>query len=81
MATALLGTGEILRFDQEGRIMLSERLRASIGLADQAVFVGQGSKFQIWEPERFAAHLEQATARARLLRAELGARIARGARE
>ena len=57
--------------------MLSERLRASIGLADEAVFVGQGHKFQIWEPNRFAAHLEEAKARARRLRAEIGARRAR----
>ncbi len=81
LSTVLLGTGELLRFDGEGRIMLSERLRATIGLAHEAVFVGQGAKFQIWEPNRFAAHLEQATARARRLRSDLGPQIARGARE
>ena len=49
LATALLGTAEILRFDSEGRITLGERMRASIGLQDEAMFVGQGRKFQIWE--------------------------------
>ncbi len=69
-ATALLGTSVILRMDPEGRVVLEDRLKASLGLADEAVFVGQGHKFQIWEPSRFAAHLEAARARLRRLRAE-----------
>jgi MraZ protein len=81
LATALLGTGEILRFDSEGRIMLGERMRSSIGLRDEAMFVGQGRKFQIWEPNRFAAHLEEAKARVRRLRSEMGPQMTRGARE
>jgi MraZ protein len=78
-ATALLGTSEILRPDTEGRVMLSEASRASAGLTNEAVFVGQGHKFQIWEPSRFASHLEEAKTRVRQLRAELGARAARAA--
>ena len=81
LATALLGSGEILRFDTEGRIMLGERLRASIGLREEAIFVGQGRKFQIWEPNRFAAYLEEAQARVRKMRAEIGVSATRGARE
>ena len=79
MATALLGTSEVLRLDSEGRIMLSERLREAIGLKDEAAFVGQGHKFQIWEPIRFAAHLEEAKARVRRMRAEFGAKVAQAA--
>ncbi len=71
-ATALLGTSEILRMDSEGRVMLDDRLKASLGLEHEAVFVGQGHKFQIWEPSRFAAHLEAARARVRRLRAGEG---------
>jgi MraZ protein len=78
-ATALLGASEILRPDSEGRVMLSEASRASAGLTGEAVFVGQGQKFQIWEPSRFASHLEEAKTRARRLRADLGARAARAA--
>ena len=72
-ATALLGTSEILRMDAEGRVSLNERLKAPLGLRDEAVFVGQGHKFQIWEPSCFQAHLEEARARVRRLRAERGA--------
>ena len=84
LATALLGTSEVLRADSEGRILLSERMRAFLGLSDEAAFVGHGHKFQIWEPVRFAAHLEEAKSRVRRLRAELGApaaAAAHGARE
>jgi MraZ protein len=74
LSTALFGGSEILRLDSEGRFLLGERYRAALGLTDEAVFVGCGHKFQIWEPSRFAAHLEEAKARVRRLRAELGAK-------
>jgi MraZ protein len=69
-ATALLGTSDILRMDSEGRVSLDERLKSSLGLDGEAVFVGQGHKFQLWQPARFHAHLEEARARVRRLRAE-----------
>ena len=72
-ATALLGSSEILRLDSEGRVFFEERLRNALFLGPEAVFVGQGHKFQIWEPARFSAHLESARARVRLVRAGLGA--------
>ena len=76
-ATALLGTSEILKLDSEGRVVLDERLKSALGLKDEAVFVGQGHKFQIWQPSRFAAHLEEARERVRSLRAERGAGLSR----
>jgi MraZ protein len=69
-ATALLGTSEVLRMDAEGRVSLDDRLRATLGLGDEAVFVGQGHKFQIWESSRFQAHLEESRLRVRRIRAE-----------
>lgn len=84
-ATALLGTSEILRADSEGRIQLSERSRSFLGLSGEAVFVGLGYKFQIWQPARFAAHLEEAKSRVRRLRTWPGSEAAnavqQGARE
>jgi MraZ protein len=50
-----------------------------LGVKDEAAFVGHGHKFQIWEPSRFAEHLEEAKARVRRLRADYGARQARAA--
>jgi MraZ protein len=71
LSLALLGAGEIAKLDPEGRLSLSERLKSHIGLMREAVIVGQGEKFQIWAPERFAAHLDQARSRARELRLKL----------
>ena len=71
-ATALLGTSEVLRMDSAGRVLLDDRLKAALGLENEATFVGQGHKFQIWEPSRFAAHLDAARAKVRLLRARQG---------
>ena len=78
-ATALLGMSEVLRLDAEGRVFFEERLKTALGLGDEAVFVGQGHKFQIWEPTRFQAHLEQARERVRRLRAERDALAPPGA--
>ena len=63
LATALMGTSEILRMDADGRVSLDERLKTSLGLHEEAVFVGLGHKFQIWEPSRFGGYLEEARGR------------------
>ena len=55
LATAFYGESRVLKVDPDGRVVLPEEFRAYAGIADTAVFVGQGFKFQIWEPERFAA--------------------------
>ncbi len=70
-STALLGTSEILKIDTEGRAVLSEAAKAFAGITGDVTFVGQGHKFQIWEPDRFQAHLEEAKKRVRLLRKQL----------
>lgn len=73
VATALLGGAETLRADPEGRVTLPERFKAHAGIASEAVFVGMGDRFRIWEPNRFAGHLAEANAKLRQLRAELSA--------
>ncbi|MHA1189320.1 MAG: division/cell wall cluster transcriptional repressor MraZ, partial [Alphaproteobacteria bacterium] len=54
LATAFYGESRVLNIDSDGRIILPDDLRAFAGIDDQAVFVGQGYKFQIWAPEHFA---------------------------
>jgi MraZ protein len=65
---ALYGTSETLKIDGEGRVTLSEDLKRHASITDSATFVGLGHKFQIWEPQRFRAHLSQATATLRAAR-------------
>lgn len=43
--------------DENGRIVLSQKLRETIGLGDEAVFAGMGESFHIWEPGSYAADL------------------------
>lgn len=76
LATALLGTSEILKIDGEGRVILTETLKAYAGVTDEATFVGQGSKFQIWEPRRFEAHLAASRATLAALRRSLAGAMA-----
>jgi MraZ protein len=53
LSVALNGASEVLRMDAEGRIQLSETMKAHAGITDAVAFVGQGHKFQVWEPSRF----------------------------
>ncbi len=74
LATTLIGESEVLNVDAEGRVVLTESLKAHAGITDQVTFVGQGSKFQMWEPGRFAARREEARNRVREIRRQLGSR-------
>jgi MraZ protein len=75
-ALALYGTSETLKIDGEGRVVLTDTLKAHAGITDTVTFVGLGHKFQIWEPSRFGAQLAEATERVRAFRQELGTRMA-----
>jgi MraZ protein len=72
LSTALLGTSEILKVDPEGRVTLTESAKAHAGITEAVTFVGLGAKFQIWDPEAFRAHLEEARGKVRALRARIG---------
>ena len=74
-ALSLYGTSETLKLDGEGRVMLSESLKAHAGITEAASFVGLGHKFRIWEPGRFRAELAEATGKVRAFKQELGARM------
>jgi MraZ protein len=64
MSAALYGASEIVKIDGEGRIMLSDKIRAYTGITTQAAFVGLGFKFQIMAPERLSGQIEDGKSRA-----------------
>lgn len=68
LSTAFYGLSEHLTMDPEGRIGLTEGLKAAAGIADEVTFVGQGYKFQLWEPSRYLEHEAEARRRALALR-------------
>ena len=55
----VLGGAEDQSFDAQGRIRLSRAHMEYAGLGHDAVVVGQGDKFEIWDQARFKALLSQ----------------------
>jgi MraZ protein len=68
LSTAFYGLSERLTLDAEGRIGLTPTLIDFAGIGDEVTFVGQGYKFQIWEPSRYREHEAEARRRAQALR-------------
>src|SRR5437764_6420856 len=54
-----------LPFDSEGRVILTDDLKEHAHIDTEAMFVGRGSMFQIWEPSRFAEHRTETRQRLR----------------
>jgi MraZ protein len=73
LSTALYGASEVLKLDSEGRIVLTDNLKAHAGIDGDVVFVGLGDKFQMWRPDRFRARFSEARDKVRELRKLLGA--------
>ena len=55
LAATLLGQGDSPSLDGEGRMVVPDWLRLTTGITQEVLFVGLGSRFQMWAPERFAA--------------------------
>jgi len=72
LATALFGESEYLKIDNDGRIVLPQRLRDVAGFDGQVTFVGLGDKFQMWEPTQFEDARNAARSKVRDLRKLLG---------
>ncbi|MEO5336952.1 MAG: division/cell wall cluster transcriptional repressor MraZ [Magnetospirillum sp. WYHS-4] len=65
LAAILLENAHPLPFDPEGRIVLPKELADHAGIDGEALFVGRGTRFQIWEPAVYETHRRQAFERAR----------------
>jgi MraZ protein len=55
----VLGGAEEMAVDSQGRIRLSREHMNYAGISNEATIVGQGSRFEIWDPERLAPVLDQ----------------------
>jgi len=65
LAAVITNNAETLAFDTEGRIVLTPAFLAHTGITNQALFVGRGSRFEIWDPATFDTHNAAAFERAR----------------
>tara|TARA_R110000787_G_scaffold52564_1_gene123760 strand:+ start:380 stop:853 length:474 start_codon:yes stop_codon:yes gene_type:complete len=70
LVETIMSLANELPFDGEGRIILPPRLCEHAGIEDRATFVGRGTRFQIWGPDRYAEYqaTELAALRAKLAR-------------
>ena len=60
LAATIFANATPLSFDETGRITMPSHLLSHAKISDTALFVGLGTKFQIWEPAAFAARQKQA---------------------
>ena len=60
------GDSDFLKLDQDGRITVTDFIRGQTGITTDVAFVGRGTFFQMWEPERLAEYSAQV--RERLLK-------------
>ena len=65
LASVLLESAHLLPFDPEGRVVLPADLIEHAGIDGEALFVGRGVRFQIWNPTAYQQHRGEAVARAR----------------
>lgn len=59
LTSMVFGESVQLSFDAEGRVLLPPHLIAYAKLKDEAVFVGKGEFFEIWEPKAHKAQRDR----------------------
>ncbi len=64
LSTALFSDTFSLSYDQDGRISLPELLIEHANLSEHVIFVGQGRKFQMWNPDDFKLFKREAKIKA-----------------
>jgi len=55
----MVGYATEIDMDGHGRILLSRELRDFAGLERQAMLIGQGNKFELWNDERWSARRDE----------------------
>lgn len=65
LASVIMENAHPLAFDPEGRVVLPPDLLEHAGIDSQALFVGRGTRLQIWSPDTYAKHAKQTFERAR----------------
>ncbi len=65
LASVIMENAHPLAFDPEGRVVLPPELLEHAGITAEALFVGRGTRLQIWTPETYAKHARQTFEKAR----------------
>ena len=56
LALLIFAEARQLSFDDTGRVMLPKVLLNTAAISEEALFVGQGRTFQVWNPKRYVPH-------------------------
>lgn len=54
----IFAEAQLLNFDAEGRISIPQNLLEHAGIVDQIAFVGRGTTFELWNPDKFQVQHE-----------------------
>lgn len=71
LTTTIFADAQMLAFDKDGRVILPPSLLEHAKIQDMVAFVGRGATFQIWDPDAFQAHQEEARGRVQKKQATL----------
>ncbi|MDR0319327.1 MAG: division/cell wall cluster transcriptional repressor MraZ [Rickettsiales bacterium] len=63
LTAMLFADARPLQFDVSGRVVIPEDLLKHADISGEAVFVGRGNSFQIWNPREFAKAQNESLAR------------------
>ena len=63
--TTIFGGSVQIPFDGEGRVTLPPHLASAVGINEEVAFVGRRKTFQLWDPQKLAAHDAAARSAAR----------------
>ena len=78
LASTILENSHQLLYDTEGRIVLPKAILKHANIKFEAVFVGRGNRFQVWEPSAYKIHNSNSFSRARNRGATLRLRAGKG---
>lgn len=59
-----LGNAMDVDMDGTGRVLVSPELRAAANISRDALLLGMGSHFELWDAQRYAAHEAEVMAQA-----------------
>jgi MraZ protein len=62
LVRALMSQAAETRLDKQGRAPIPRRLLDRVGITDEMVIAGAGDRMELWNPEEWRIHLEQADA-------------------
>ncbi|MEQ8603523.1 MAG: division/cell wall cluster transcriptional repressor MraZ [Marivibrio sp.] len=63
LGASIVANARKAQLDETGRLVLPPDFARLAGIDGAATFVGRGSRFQIWSPQRFAEHSDRARQR------------------